>query len=549
MVKRSLLILLALLGLGACGKLSGVDYRPDGPMAEGDMLVEGSIGDARTLNPYLASETTGADIAGMVFNGLLRYTPELKHEGCLAERWEVSKDGKVITYHLRKGVKFHDGVELSAEDVVFTYRCVTDPKTQTPAAAAYTDIAEVKALDRYTVRVTYRKVFAPALDNFSAILPKHLLEGKDINTADYNRAPIGTGPYRFVEWKTDQKIVLQAFDGYWEGPPHIKRFTLRIIPDRATNFLELLNGGLDAMGAWTRGVMSAEQYVRQTRGRKFTRHYDRYESDDLRYTYVGWNLRRPMFSDKRVRRALTMAMDRKALVDNVLYGLGRESTGPFYQGSWATDPEVQPIPYDPAGARRLLEEAGWKDTDGDGTLDKVLEGKKAPFHFILLINQGNDERARTATILQQQLKQVGVEVELRVVEWTTFLSQHIDKRDFDACILGWSLTLDPDVYAIWHSSQMGEHQLNHVSYSNPEVDRLLVEGRSTLEMAKRQAIYRKVHRLIHDDQPYTFLYVPYALSAVHKRFKGLTYHRFGGIGWHTERWYVPQAQQKYQHLP
>jgi peptide/nickel transport system substrate-binding protein len=120
-------------------------------MAEGDMLVEGSIGDARTLNPYLASETTGADIAGMVFNGLLRYTPELKHEGCLAERWEVSKDGKVITYHLRKGVKFHDGVELSAEDVVFTYRCVTDPKTQTPAAADYTDIAEVKALDRYTV--------------------------------------------------------------------------------------------------------------------------------------------------------------------------------------------------------------------------------------------------------------------------------------------------------------------------------------------------------------------------------------------------------------
>ena len=135
------------------------------------------------------------------------------------------------------------------------------------------------------------------------------------------------------------------------------------------------------------------------------------------------------------------------------------------------------------------------------------------------------------------------------MEWTTFLSQHIDKRDFDACILGWSLTLDPDVFAIWHSSQTGEHQLNHVSYSNPEVDRLLVEGKSTLDMAKRQAIYRKVHRLIHDDQPYTFLYVPYALSAVHKRFKGITYHRFGGIGWHTERWYVPQAQQKYQHLP
>jgi peptide/nickel transport system substrate-binding protein len=228
-------------------------------VADGDTLIESSIGDAKTLNPALVDESTGGDICGMVFSGLLRYDENLKLSPCLAERWTVSKDGKTITYYLRKGVKFHDGVEFTANDVQFTYQVYTDPSVKTPYAADYQYIKSVDIIDPYIVKVIYKRAFAPALSNtFGAILPKHLLEGKDINTADFNRHPIGTGPFKFVEWKTDQQIVLEANPDYWEGKPHVKRFVLRIIPDQSSELLSLLKGETDAMGAWTSGTLSPE---------------------------------------------------------------------------------------------------------------------------------------------------------------------------------------------------------------------------------------------------------------------------------------------------
>ncbi len=549
---RSLLPALFILSLvlSSCGPLGGAKYDTDGPVADGDQLIESSIGDAKTLNPPLISETTGGDIAGLVFNGLLRYDENLNRTGSLAERWTVSPDGRVITYFLRKGVKFHDGVEFTASDVVFTYQVMTDPKTRTPGASDYADITECRALDPYTVRVTYKQPFAPALDNFGSILPRHLLEGKDINSDGFGRKPVGTGPYRFVEWKTDQRIVLEANPDYYEGAPHIKRFVLRIIPNQSSQLLELLNGGIDGLGAWTRGSLTPEQYRRQTDSPKFTRFYRKYEADDFAYTYIGWNAKRPLFADRRVRQALTYALDRQAMVDNILFGLGTPSSGPFARVSWAYNPDVAPYPYDLEKARALLKEAGWEDTDGDGLLDRDYnnDGHREPFHFKLITNQGNVSRERIVTIVQEQLKQVGIQVDIRIMEWTAFLTNHVNKRDYDAIVLGWSLSLDPDSYSIWHSSQTGEHQYNFVSYSNPEVDRLLIAGRRTLDPAKRQAIYRRIHALIAEDQPYTFLYVPYALPALHKRFKGLTVTRLG-IGWYPTKWYVPKTQQKYQIQP
>ena len=545
MLRNFLLISsLALVLAAGCGKKDPKIYAQDAPVGDGDTLIESSIGDAKTLNPALVDESTGGDIAGLVFGGLLRYDENLKLSPSLAERWTVSKDGKTITYYLRKGVKFQDGVEFTANDVLFTYQVYTDPSVKTPYAADYQYIKNVEILDPYIVKVVYKRPFAPALSNtFGAILPKHLLEGKDINTADFNRHPVGTGPFKFVEWKTDQQIVLEANPDYWEGKPHVKRFVLRIIPDQSSELLSLLKGETDAMGAWTSGTLSPEQYARQTEIPQFKDYYNKYQADQFVYTYIGWNLGNPLFKDVKIRKALTMAIDRQAIIDNVVYGLGSICTGPFVPSSWANNPDVKPLPFDPAGAKKLFAQAGWK-TGPDGMLYRLVQGQKIPFAFKLFTNQGNVSRERIATIVQQQLKQVGIDCQPQIMEWTTLLSQYIDKRKYDAMIMGWQFGPEPDCFLSWHSSQMGEHQYNLVGYKNKAVDRLLVEGRETLNQDQRAKIYRRIHQILSDDVAATFLYVPYALPAVHKRFKGLLVNR-NGIGWHPERWYVPMAQQKY----
>ncbi len=545
MIRKIFLIFSAAVLLSSCGKVDPKIYGQDGPVADGDILVESSVSDARHLNPPLVDEVGGADIDGLVFEGLLRYNENLELEPCLAEKWTVSKDGKTITYYLRKGVKFHDGVEFTANDVLFTYKVYSDPGTNTPEGANYQDIKDVGIIDPYTVQVRYKKPFAPALSTtFDNILPKHLLEGKDINKCDFDRHPIGTGPFRFVKWDTAQKIVLEANPDYWGSKPHLKQFVMRIIPDQSTQFLELLNGGIDCIGAWLHGTLTPEQYNKQLDTPKFKDYYKAYSSDELAYTYIGWNQKNPFFKDKKVRQALTMALDRDAIIQNAIYGEGTVATGPFALHTWAMNPKVKAWPFDVEKAKAYFKEAGWKPGK-DGLLHKVINHKDTPFQFTLMTNQGNVSRERIATIVQQQLKQVGIQVDVQVVEWTTFISQYLNPRKFDAVISGWTISADPDCYSIWHSSQMGEHQFNFISYKNARLDELLIEGRHTLDQKKRQKIYWQIHSILNDEQPYTFLYVPHQLTAIHKRFKG--YHmNSNGILTHPEAWYVPLNQQKYK---
>src|SRR5579859_6596913 len=390
MLRKSFLALTVVaIFFAGCSHKDPKIYDQNGPVADGDMLIESTIGDAKTLNPVLSDEQTGGDIDGLVFNGLLRFNKDLELEPCLAEKWNVSKNGKVITYYLRKGVKFHDGVEFTADDVLFTYKTYTDPTVNTPYGADYQYIKDVEAVNPYEIKVTYKKPFAPALSNtFTSILPKHLLEGKDINTSDFGRHPVGTGPMKFVEWKTDQRIVLEANPDYWEGKPRVKRFVLKIIPDQAAEFLSLLRGETDALGGWTSGTISPEQYSRQAETPKFTDYYNKYQCDQFVYVYLGWNLENPLFKDVRVRKALTMGIDRQAIIQNVVYGLGSVATGPFVPNSWAYNKDIKPLPYDPEGAQKLLKQAGWKAAK-DGLLHKTVGGKDTPFRFKLYTNQGN----------------------------------------------------------------------------------------------------------------------------------------------------------------
>ncbi|MDD5270951.1 MAG: peptide-binding protein [Candidatus Omnitrophica bacterium] len=501
----------------------------------GDAIVTASIGDASTLIPILASDSSSAEICGLVYNGLIRYDKDLNLEGELAESWEIKDEGLVIIFHLRKGVKWHDGEPFTARDVEFTYLKLIDPNVKTPYSGDFERVKSLEVLDDHTVKVTYKEPFSPGLSSWGmGIMPRHLLEKEDLGNTKYSRNPVGTGPYRFKEWKTGEKIVLTSNHDYYEGRPFINRYIYRIIPDQATTFLELQTQGVDQIG------LTPLQYSRQTDTQFFRKNYMKYRYPSFGYTYMGLNLRDAKFSDARVRLALDHAIDKEEIITGVLLGLGRVSTGPFPPESWACNKDIKPVSYDPAKAKELFKEAGWEDHDGDGILDK--DGQK--FRFTIMTNQGNDSRKTASEIIQRRLKDVGIEAEVRIIEWATFLSEFIDKGKFEAVIMGWSLSRDPDCYDIWHSSKTRPGEFNFIGYKNEEVDRLLLEGRREYGQAKRQLIYNRINRLIFDDHPYIFLYVPDALPIVHGRFKGIV-PAPAGIGYNFIKWYVPKEEQRY----
>lgn len=502
--------------------------------AYGDIMVEGSIGDASNLIPLLSTDSTSHGIASMIYNGLVKYDKDLNIVGDLAESWDISEDGLVITFHLREGVKWHDGHPFTAGDVLFTYQVTIDPGTPTAYSGDFLKVKKAEVLDDHTFRVTYDRPFAPALTSWSAsVLPGHLLKEKDITSAPLARRPVGTGPYMFKEWKTGQKIVLISNPDYFEGRPYIDGYIMRIIPDTATMFLELRAKGIDRMN------LTPLQYARQTENRVFHRNFNKYRYPSFSYTYLGYNLKNPLFKEKYVRQAISYAINKEEIIQGVLLGLGRVATGPFTPNTWVYNPRVKKYPYNPQKARHLLAEAGWKDTDGDGILDKNGE----PFAFEIITNQGNELRAKCAEIIQRRLADIGISVKIRIIEWAAFIKQFINKRKFDATILGWTVPLDPDIYDVWHSSKMGPAELNFISFKNNEVDVLLEKGRSSFDRNERKRCYDRIQEILAEEQPCTFLYVPDALPIINARFRGIEPAPIG-IGHNFIKWYVPREEQR-----
>ena len=520
-------IAMAIVPMG-CKK--GSEQGPANPNA----VTVSSAADAKRLLPMLASESVSSMISGLVFNGLVKYDPNLMLVGDLAESWVINHDGLEITFNLRKGVKWQDGAEFTSADVLFTYQKVTDPAVPTAYAENYGPVKSVEAVDDYTVRVTYKEPFAPALESWGmGIIPKHLLEGKDISLDEFNRTSvIGTGPYRITQWDSGQKIIMEAYPDYFEGRPGVEKFIMRVIPDTATTFLELRTNGVDYM------QLNPAQYQLQTSAEFFTRQFNKFRYPSFAYTYLGYNLRNDLFKDVRVRRAITHAIDKTGIINGVLMGLGSPCTGPFPAESWAYSPDVKDHAFDPARSVDLFKEAGWaKGKDG------VLEKKGTRFAFTVITNQGNDQRLKTAQILAENLRKVGVEMEIKVLEWQAML-EYIKERKYEAVLMGWQLSRDPDLYDIWHSSKTGPDEFNFVSYSNMEVDMLLLEGRRTFDMEKRKAIYRRIHEILVDEQPYSFLYVPDSLPILHKRFKGVRQSPIG-IWYDLVNWKVPQDRAQW----
>jgi peptide/nickel transport system substrate-binding protein len=506
--------------------------------ARGDRLVSATSADATTLIPMLASDGPSQNVAGQLYLPLLKYDKNLNLVGQLAKSWQVSKDNLTLTFHLRHGLTWTDGKPFTSADCLFTLKLMLDPHTQSPFKSDYAKVTHYEAPDAHTFVVHYAEPFSPALSTWAslAILPKHVFNGVDIMHTPLAQHPKATiGPYTLADWQSQQSILLRANPHYYDGPVWITERLSRIIPDPSTQFLELASGHIDAMN------LTPIQYRRLFDTKPILRRdYKRYQYLGFGYTYLGFNLKRPPFNDVRVRRAITYAINRQEIVDGVLLGLGDIIATPYKPGTYWVDKAVKPRPYDPKKAKALLAAAGWIDHDGDGLIDK--DGK--PFRFTILTNNGNKQRSDAAIIIQKRLRQVGIDVQIRLVEWSSFISNFIDKHNFDAVILGWGLSPEPDQYMIWHSSQTGPHQFNFISYANPVVDKALVDGRRTFDRARRKRDYDLMQEQIHKDAPIVFLFAPYSLQVFHKRIHGIE-PAPAGIGWNSEHWYVPADEQKY----
>jgi len=506
-----------LLALGAC------EYKvPNDPQT----LVWHLGAEPDILNPITSTDAYASRIESLVYDALIERDNEtLEWKPKMAESWEVSPDKLHFTFHLRPGILWQDGKPVTADDVVYSFDRIMDPKVDAPHLRVYyQDIDKVEKLDDLTVRFTYKKPYFLALEFCGGIpiIPKHLFDnGEDFNKHSQNRFPVGNGPYKFVSWETGRKLVLEKNENYWaigklpEKVPAIKKISMEVIAEDTVALQILKKGELDFAG------LRPIQWVRQTETPGFKEKFNKFQFYTPGYSFIGWNMRSIYFSDKRVRRAMTMLVNRAQILEKLNFGLGQVVTGPFYFQGRDYDKNIVPIAYDPEGAKKLLKEAGWEDHDGDGLLDK--DGK--PFRFEFLIPSGRRFAERLSTILKEDLSKVGIDMQIRRIEWAVFI-KNLDERDFDAVTLSWTFGLDQDPYQVWHSSQ-AEKGSNFVGFKNARVDELIEAGRTEFDRDKRSAMNKEIHRIIDEEQPYTFMFASPALVALHKRFTNVKVYPTG----------------------
>ncbi len=469
--------------------------------------------------PDLASQlepAVGAELLAPPPSGTALSTEDPADLAKLGEQtlglFEVLEQNPVMLFHLRRGVKFHDGHGFDSGDVVFSYRAFLDPKNASPRASTWEPVKSVEALDAHTVRVVYKRLYSPATLAWSGpmILPEHLMndaaleremdrrgiEGEarkafGLRQSDTTRNPIGTGQFRFVEWNSDEYLHLRAFEDHWKKVPEYKEYYYRVIPELVTQEVEFRSGGIDA---YAPPPYQIPRYANDS-------DFHLLSAIQGYYAYIGYNLRKPPFDDIRVRKALGMAIDVDAIIEYVLYGQGDRVSGPYYISTPFYNPETPMLPYDPEGAAALLAEAGWKKGP-DGILAK--NGERLAFS--LATNNGNPQRKAMVTIAQNAWKKLGVDVSTRLLEWTVFIEQFA-RLEHDAVLLAWGGgALNPDLYQLWHSSQTDEQQLNRGGYANPEADALIERIRRTYDPQEQRRLGWQLHDLIARDHPMTFLY-------------------------------------------
>jgi peptide/nickel transport system substrate-binding protein len=533
----SIALLLVLTGCGQDKPATSINYDATYLSEPGGTLIDAMSGEPSGLIPMIAGESAASAVAGNIFNSLLKYDKNLDIEGELASVWSVSNDQKTITFTLKPNLKWSDGKPLTSDDVLFTWQLVTDDNTRTPYGADYKLVTKAETPDPQTFRVTYSQPYAPALESWASlqILPKHLLKGQDINNTPFARNPVGSSYYKLESWRSGERIALVSNPYSSQGEPRIERLVSRFIPDTASQLLELLADNIDTM------TLNPIQYARIFPSRpELNQKIGLYKELGNNYTYLGFNLKHKPFDDVRVRKAINYAINKQEIIDGVLLGLGEPVSSPYKPGTRWSNPNLHPYAYDPQRAIALLKEAGYEDHNGDGILDR--DGK--PLSFEILTNQ-NKQREMSAVLIQRRLKEIGIDAKIRVLEWASFVGRFIKTGDFDVVVLGWSLSLDPDQFSIWHSSQQGPGQFNFIGYNNPKADALLEKGRQELDPDKRTAIYHAFSEILYEDSPIVYLYAGYGLPAIHKRVKGIDNPAPpAGIGHNSYEWYIPKPLRR-----
>ncbi len=474
----------------------------------GGTLVIGEINDYESLNPMGTTDAHARDVYNLMFLSLLDERSDLLTFGPrLAESWEFSGDRRRLTFHLRRDVVWTDGVPLTSADVAATFRAQKDTATAWASLHLKDHIDSVTAVDEWTVVYHFNAVYPYQLmdANDGVIMPKHILETlrpEEIGALGIERLP-SNGPFKLESWVRGQALTLVANERYYEdGKPYLERVVFKIIPDPVTLVTQLKGGEIDCMEMAPPGEMNDLQ--------KNHPELVVYDFPTRAYNYVAWNGVRPPFDDFRVRRALTMAIDRRLINENIYYGFADECTSPFPPIIWAYNPEIEPLPFDTAAALSSLEAAGFRDRDGDGWLDR--DGRR--FEFDLITNHGNQMRADMQVMIQEMLRRVGIKANPVALEWTAFL-ERIKQGDFDAQINSWRVGTKADLAPIW--SCESRRGYNRVGYCNAAVDSLNAAATELLDFDKAKPLFFRAQQLIYDDQPYTFLNVVRARNVVHRR--------------------------------
>jgi peptide/nickel transport system substrate-binding protein len=505
-------LILVLLALPSC-----TSQPPERPSS----LVYGTPHQPSRLNPISAPDMVSRSMIDMIFDGLLTVDANMELRPSLAIRHEMLDGGMDWVFHLREGVKWHDGQEFTAEDVKFTYETVIDPAaTPTVSKADYASIKSVEVLDAHTVRFRLSRPDAAFLSRLVlGIAPRHLLEGQDLATAAFNSRPVGTGPFILESWAKGEQIVLKRNPDYFGQVAATERLTWKVVPDSSALAMQVAGG--EVSGAPLFNPEDAESL--RVSGKVAL--YEALEGN----TQISLQLNNPLLQDVRVRRALAHAIDAEAIIREILRGAAVPATSDIIPLSWAYNPDVPSYPYDLDRARQLMAEAGWYPGPA-GILLKDGE----PFRLTLMTDAGHRVREQVMLAVHKYWTDLGIEVKVGVQERNSFVFNRVLKGDFDAVLLQSSVQIDPDLSRRFHTRSMASGQ-NFLSYSNPEVDRLLDEGLATLDETERKRIYLEVQRLIAEDLPQISLYYPKTVYAFDPLVAGVKASPLN-LFWNAEDW-------------
>ena len=530
---RSTPILLILPLIGCGSEPAGEGPGTAGAPVDGGTAVVVTTSDFDAFNELVSTDyDTNQTMNYVLFTTLIRLDEEMNYEPYLADSFWMAEDGLSITFRIREGMNWHDGTPVTADDVIWTYEMLVNEEIAYANIAYMQYVDQAVKVDDRTVRFEFTEVHSDAPMDFTEWnpMPKHLLgeiPPGEMRNASFNRNPVGNGPFRFVSWAANQQVVFEAYPDFVLGRPHLDRMVVRVIPEQTTQLTELLTGGIDLM----RAVPPAEMARVEQSENVYAITYPARS-----YTFLAWNTRNPLFESAKVRRALTMAMDRQQIVDALLYGYGTIAVSDVMPFQWEFNEELQPWPYDPERARQMLAEEGWTDHDGDGIIDK--DGR--PFRFVMRTNQGNDLREDIVVIVQSDLEKLGIDVQPRLVEWNTFITD-LKAKQFEAAVSGWSVDFKFNPTDLF-STEAIEGKYNYPSYTNPEADSLMLRALTTLDREEARPLWKRYSEVIHEDQPYTFLYYLTERVGVSNRLHGVTADARGHMISAAE-WWIPEAMQ------